>query len=421
MQPSNLSNSQDNEINKEQESSPSLIEEGKSLVYSYLGKISKKLPVFYNPVMKDNRSLTILLLRALDRKSLRIALPLAASGVRGIRMLKELPQECIKEILFNDLNEKAISIITKNLEVNQLENEKAKVKLFNEDAKIFLLRNRPFDYIDIDPFGTPNPFLDSAISSLKNNGILAVTATDTAPLCGTYVKACIRKYWAFPLHNYLMNEIGLRILIRKVQLIGLNYEIALLPFFSYAKDHYFRVFFKATKSKSQCIDIFNKHKELVFINAEDFISKGFPTIIARKNKINNPDLFVDNILTLDEFNDLKNRLNLTGQIKAQIFGPIWTGQIFDKELVSKIIDINKKLNDLPLNKFLSILGEESKVNIVGFYDIHSLSKSFKKSPPKKSYVLSRLNEKGFFASETHFSPTAIKTDASLSELIGLLF
>ena len=37
-----------------------------------------------------------------------------------------------------------------------------------------------FDYIDIDPFGSPNPFLAAAIGRITRNGIVAVTATDTA-------------------------------------------------------------------------------------------------------------------------------------------------------------------------------------------------------------------------------------------------
>lgn len=39
-------------------------------------KISRKLPVFYNPVMKLNRDISILLLNSLPDKKLQIALPL---------------------------------------------------------------------------------------------------------------------------------------------------------------------------------------------------------------------------------------------------------------------------------------------------------------------------------------------------------
>ena len=188
-----------------------IIEEGKATIkIPKETKISKELPVFYNPVMKFNRDITIALLNTLD-EDLRISLPLAGTGVRGIRIALETKH---KNIIFNDLNPVAIKIINQNLKLNKL-----KLKVENKEANKFLLENKGFDYIDIDPFGSPNPFLDSAIKRLSREGILAVTATDTAPLCGTFPKACLRKYWAKPLRNELMHEIGLRILIRKVQLI----------------------------------------------------------------------------------------------------------------------------------------------------------------------------------------------------------
>ena len=52
------------------------------------GKISKKLPVFYNPIMQLNRDITILLLEQFP--PMNLCDPLAASGIRAIRFAKEL-------------------------------------------------------------------------------------------------------------------------------------------------------------------------------------------------------------------------------------------------------------------------------------------------------------------------------------------
>ena len=49
-----------------------------------------------------------------------------------------------------------------------------------------------FGFVDLDPFGTPAPFIDAAIRS--SGKYLGVTATDTAPLCGAHLKAGIRRY-----------------------------------------------------------------------------------------------------------------------------------------------------------------------------------------------------------------------------------
>jgi len=41
-----------------------------------------------------------------------------------------------------------------------------------------------YDAIDLDPYGTPAHLLDSALQAVAEGGLLAVTATDMAVLCG---------------------------------------------------------------------------------------------------------------------------------------------------------------------------------------------------------------------------------------------
>src|SRR3989338_4814719 len=259
--------------------------------------ISKKLEIFYNPVMKFNRDCSVLLLNALSEinknpkednqkdckenlqedikeksKNMLIAMPLAGSGIRGLRFLKELKKGIIDEIHFNDYKEDFTGMMKKNLKLNKLKKNK-KIVIHNTDANLFLLNSSGFDYIDIDPFGTPNPFLDSAVKRISRGGIIAVTATDTSALAGTYPLATKRKYFATPMLNYLMHELGLRILVRKVKMIGGQYDKALLPIFSYAKDHYYRIFFKCEKGKTRVDKILAKHNYFLYCDCIDFFVK----------------------------------------------------------------------------------------------------------------------------------------------------
>jgi len=360
-----------------------LIREGKALIrVPKVSKISKEMEVFYNPIMKFNRDISILLLNSIDKNNLQICDLLAGSGVRSIRFLLELKKKKIKSIIINDYSKEAINSIKKNFQLNKI--NKNKIKVYNEDANLLLLKSEGFDYIDIDPFGTPNPYLDSAIRRISRGGILAVTSTDTSALAGTYPKACLRKYWAIPLRNELMHEIGLRILIRKVQLIGAQYNKALIPVFSYFKDHYVRVFFKCEKSKEETDNILKQHG--MFENS----------------------------------------------------GPIWKGQLWDNKLIEKM---NKSNNENPLypmvraklkpiknesnNKiltnFLKIIKEESKINVVGFYDIHSITEKYKiRTIPKKLELIKKIKKAGYKASETHFNGAGIRSDIGLKELLRLI-
>ena len=156
----------------------------------------------------------------------------------------------------NDQNKTAYQIMKKNVAVNRVA---TKIKLANQEANSFLLDSTGFDYIDIDPFGTPNPFLDNAVKKIARGGILAITATDTSALAGAYPKACQRKYWAMPAKDELKHEVGLRILARKVQLIGAQYGKALMPIYSYALEHYMRIFFQCEKSKEKVDKIIAQH------------------------------------------------------------------------------------------------------------------------------------------------------------------
>ena len=99
-------------------------------------KISKELPVFYNPVMEFNRTVSILLLKAVGNKGMKIGLPLGGNGVRAVRFLKELSKSKIKEVLINDINKEAAKIIKQNLKLN-----KVKAKVYNKDANRFLIES----------------------------------------------------------------------------------------------------------------------------------------------------------------------------------------------------------------------------------------------------------------------------------------
>jgi tRNA (guanine26-N2/guanine27-N2)-dimethyltransferase len=343
--------------------------------------VNKKMEVFFNPVMVSNRNISVLLLNSIKNTGMNIALPLAASGIRGLRFLKELNKDKLANLFVNDNKENFTTTFKDNLGLNKI---KKKVQVHNQDANLFLLnqvtnKKKPagfcgyFDYVDLDPFGTPNPFLSSAISRICRKGILAVTATDTSALSGTYEKVTRRKYWATPLRNYMMHEVGLRILIRKVQLLGLQFDKALIPILSYHKHHYIRIYFKTTTSKTECDKILNQHQYLIF---------------------NHKKL---------EYKTSKYEVGV---------GPLWTGKLFDKKILRKMA----KTNPFPEEeKFLQGLYKESKIDMVGFYDLHALAKKYKKEAPKMELVLKKLD-----AVKTHFSDQGFKTKKKMSEIKKVL-
>ena len=367
------------------------------------GKISKELDIFYNPVMKFNRDISVMLLNSLDIKGLQIADIMAGSGVRSLRFLKELNKGKISNITVNDYDKGFDKLFLKNLRLNVIKYDKKKIFIESKDANVMLLDSSGFDYIDIDPFGSPNDFLEAAIVRLSRRGILAVTATDTASLSGTFPDACLRKYWAKPLLNYMMHETGLRILIRRIQLIGAAHEKALTPIYSYFKDHYFRVYFRCRKGKSFADDILKQHQYLSYCN------KCMHFRLTYSND-QSGEALSKNCGFDGEFDRKMNNSTV-------IAGPLWSGDLFEEKLAQKMLVANKE--DVN-NDFLGMVLQESRIKTFGFYDIHQIARKYKLIIPNFSFLMKRIIEKKYLAARTHFSMLGIKSDIPLDDLVKIM-
>ncbi|MBI2573489.1 hypothetical protein HYV86_06505 [Candidatus Woesearchaeota archaeon] len=345
------------------------------------GDVTAKMPVFYNPVMVSNRNISILLLNARNKKDLKIADPLAGSGIRSLRFCKELHKGIIKEIHVNDMKPTFCTDFTNTLTQNHISS--STIHLSQEEASLFLLKGSGYDYLDIDPFGTPNPFLAAAVARISRGGILAVTATDTAALTGTYAKVTPRKYWAKPLKNHMMHEIGLRILIRRIQLQGIQFDKALVPILSYHKDHYFRVYCEASKGKERCDELLKQHQYFLWCKK----------CLSYKTS---------------EY----NRESCLCGSSFEYAGPLWTGPLFDSKLLKSMCKENPFSEE---QKFLDTLQEESTLGSVGFYNLHEISRLLKINPPRIEHVLAKI--KGV---RTHCDPNGIKTKLSREDIFKVL-
>ena len=104
---------------------------------------TKKQEVFYNPLMISNRNISVLLLNSIKNKKMNLALPLAGSGIRGLRFLKELNKGKINKLFVNDKKDNFVNVFNKNLKLNDLEKSK-KVRTYNKDANLFLLNQVSF-------------------------------------------------------------------------------------------------------------------------------------------------------------------------------------------------------------------------------------------------------------------------------------
>lgn len=373
------------------------IEEGLTKIeFPEFDKVSSDAPVFYNPHMELNRDLSILALQVYQnevQRDIDICDLFGGSGIRGIRYKNEV--DGVGNVYINDISETANHYERHNIELNDLED----IEVHQHDASMFLRMKRgQFDVIDIDPFGTPSPFLDSAGYCAGRNSLLCVTATDTSALCGTYQEPCIRKYNAKPYKSEYCHETGIRILAGFVALTLSKYAKYIEVKMSHSTEHYMRLYILVKKGSKKT----------------DESLKNLGYISHCKNCLHRQT-------SQGLASPIEEVCPVCGE-KLVHAGPLWLGNIQDGEFIQKMIDEaeNKKINTK--NQALKLLNNcltESDAPIT-FYDVHRVCKSLKISASKLDLIFDEMKKEGFIAIKTHFNPLGIKTDASIKDLEKIL-
>jgi tRNA (guanine26-N2/guanine27-N2)-dimethyltransferase len=357
-----------------------------------------KAPVFYNPVMEFNRDLTVLAFKAYQHivdREITICEPLTSQGIRGIRFAAEI--EGVQKLVLSDINKQAYELADYNIRLNNLEH---KITLEHKDANCVLSCNaspkKRFDIIDLDPFGTPVPYLDSALRALKNKGVLAVTATDLAPLCGVHAKACVRKYGGKPLRTEYCHELAVRLLSGCMASLAAKHDIGIRLLFSHSSNHYIRVY----------AQIYYGCKKA----DESLQNMGYI-------------LHCFNCMHRETTRQYFSRLQCPEcGAKMEHAGPLWIGGILDLNFIDLIIKESKKTafkNNDKISTLLTLAKTEALAPAT-YYVVDKLSGKCNLPTPSVQEFLTALKTSSFQAAQTHFNSRGIKTNALATTMQNLL-
>ena len=342
--------------------------------------------IFYNPRMEMNRDITVACLEALPEIATYVD-AMAASGVRGIRVKKEVTRPV--EVTINDWEPRACELIKQNAERNGVE---VNVSLRGANT---LLSSTQFDFVDIDPFGTPAPYINSVCWASKR--AMGITATDTAPLCGAHLKSGIRTYGAYPLKTEYYPEVGLRILLGKVAREEAKYDRAIVPLLCHTTEHYVRLYLGVAYGRAKADEMMGEMGFLVhcFKCKSHYVLPGLAVLAP-------------------------GACPVCGA-KVRMGGPMWLGATKDRAFVEKVIGVleagrfNKKERAL---RMLRLIRDELDTPM--FYDHHILCRDLKATPTDMAVLLDTLREQGFNASRTHYMGTGFKTDAPIGVIKGTI-
>ena len=327
--------------------------------------------VFFNEQMSFNRDISVMFLRAMGR-DMTVADAMTATGSRAVRIANEVPN-C--EVTANDISADAIPYIDANIELNGLENCRSSNRNMHG-----LFADETFDYVDLDPFGSPVPFIQSAIRGCRRKGILAITATDTAPLAGAHAPKCRRRYQSEPIRGFMCHEGGLRILMCTIAKELAKYDRGMKPLLSFYTDHYFRTYIQ------------------VLEGAE------------------NADRTLAQLGYMEYHTDTLERSTSRTYDADHKYGPFWLGQLHDREFLDRM-DPTGMASEKRCAKYLDVWRNEIDSEVF-VYDMSELSSHIKMSPPRIDDFMDFLSQHGR-ASKSHVSPTSFKTDIPLDELKSL--
>ncbi|XP_032939698.1 tRNA (guanine(26)-N(2))-dimethyltransferase isoform X2 [Catharus ustulatus] len=408
--------------------------------------------VFYNPVQAFNRDLTCAVLTEFARlrlrpKGIRVVLPgeeepeeppeggepprtarpgercegglrvleaLAASGLRSVRFAREVPG--LGAVLASDLSPRAAALMARNVALNGV-GDTVTPRL--ADARMLMYQSRaeraPFDVIDLDPYGSPAPFLDAAVQAVSEGGLLCVTCTDMAVMAGNSAETCYSKYGAVSLKGRFCHEMALRIVLHSLDLRANCYQRFVVPLLSVSADFYIRVFVrvfsgqakvKASASKQalvfHCVGC-GSHR-LQRLGRATSHGSGFKYSAATGPPVGPSCEFC--------------------QHRHQVGGPVWAEPLHDPPFVESLLAALERSpgrfgSEARMRGVLSVIQEELS-DVPLYYTLDGLSSTIHSNTPSLLQLRSALLHAGFRVSLSHACRNAVKTDAPPAALWDIM-
>lgn len=379
---------------------------------------------FVNPAMASCRTRSVLLLQdALEHgwigkkeKPLRVLEALGSTGIRSRRWRKEISAQYQNrfKICVNDRNIKAIEQGQNAADFFERENEiypyfdeiegtnKAGITWSNQDANQLMFEQN-FQWIDLDPFGSPVSFLSSAIQSLPRVGFLEVTATDTAALCGSSPSSGLRRYGSRGLNDEFRYDDAIRILIAHIAKVAAQFDRKIEPVLSMFDGHFVRISLLIRKSKQGATNIYKQ------IGWRD--RTGLSALVTEKTE------------------------------KAS--GPLWIGPLCDSDIASRLTEEKAEqicglnLKEMPTDwdqQRLNLVLREIRRSVRHIADAAPLlsqdhllipmdvfaKKSGRGGPPSIKKSIAILQANGFEAARGPYPEPTLVTNADESSVMHLL-
>ena len=257
--------------------------------------------------------------------------------------------------------------------------------------------------------------LDSAVTSVKEGGLLLVTATDMAVLCGNNAEVAWAKYQSYPLRAKYCHEMAVRTLLAAVENAAIKHRRHIVPVISLSIDFYIRVFVRVYTSPLQMKQTPSKLSyvfQCVGCDAHELQAVG------RQQTKGNVTKYQPGVGPV-----VPQRCSSCGW-HYNMGGPIWSDPIHDKTWVTNVkSELERNKDAYPgygkVHALLTMASEEL-LDVPLHYDLHAMGGTLKATPPSFWLFKSAVMNAGYRVSGSHSNPLAIKTDAPVDVLWDIL-
>ncbi len=372
-----------------------LVREGDTELYvpgkSLAGGAPDTYPVFFNPAAKTNRDVSVCVAHVTRPATFLDAL--AGTGARGVRIGKEVEpgrgRGAGLEVTLVDFNRFSLRVARKNVKLNGLGR---RCTVTHSETNRFLCsrfeRGEKFDAIDVDPFGSPAPYIQAALTACADGAILSFTATDAAVLCGVYPSVSLRRYGAASIRNEFVHETGLRILMGFAARAGGVNDIGVEPVIAHSTLHYLRVYLKVRRGATEADRAI---QDLGYVTQCNTCLERWTAKLASE------------------------RCEFCGK-RVRSSGPLWTGKVADGSLVSQSARVSSERGWKEAESILTGLGGVDDFPPFS-YSLERACSLKKVSSTSAEKVIGELQSKGFSAMRQPFELDGIKTDATYKEFV----
>ena len=343
-------------------------------------------PVFFNPAASLNRDISVAVTSATEGETFCDSM--AGVGARGLRIANEVGR--VGRVTLVDFNPRALIIAQRAAVLNGV---RRKCEFLESETSSYLFsrfgREKRFHYVDVDPFGTPVAQLGGALSATTDGGVLSVTATDTAVLCGVHPRVALRRYGAAPLNNHFNHETSVRLLTGAVARVAASIDIGVEPVAVHTTRHYARIFLLVRQGASEA------DRALAGLGYVAWCPACGHTRYAPEGE--------------------KKKCEKCGR-SARVAGPIWVGGLTKQPLVRAATSAATRLG---LGSAAEVLG--GLLGVDDFpawsFSIERICSSLRIPTRPESEVFRRLRGVGYAVMRTPFEKTGIKTDAPFKDVV----